>query len=61
MHGQERYRQETVTVFKLGPNLEGTLANTIDKKWSQLSATLFSDLSEGIFAFGEELDSTFVL
>ncbi|MEN3951504.1 PAS domain S-box protein [Iodidimonas sp. SYSU 1G8] len=31
------------------------MANTIDKKWSHLSATLFSDLSEGIFAFGEDL------
>ncbi len=35
--------------------MEGTLANTLDNKWSQLGATLFEDLSEGVFVFDASL------
>jgi len=31
------------------------LANTLDNKWSQLGATLFEDLSEGVFVFDASL------
>jgi PAS domain S-box-containing protein len=31
------------------------LANTLDSKWSQVGATLFDDLSEGVFVFDESL------
>ncbi len=32
------------------------MANTIDHKWAKLGATLFDDLSEGVFVFDECLD-----
>ena len=31
------------------------MANTLDNKWSQLGATLFDDLSEGVFVFDASL------
>ena len=39
--------------------MEGTLANTLDNKWSQLGATLFEDLSEGVFVFDASMAVVF--
>jgi PAS domain-containing protein len=35
------------------------LANTLDNKWSQLGATLFEDLSEGVFVFDASMAVVF--